>query len=40
MKSIMAETNLRGKIAMIMLCQRDGEDKKGVGIAMPQKSNS
>jgi hypothetical protein len=40
MESIMAATNLRGKIAMIMLCQRNGEDKKGVGISRPQKSNS
>jgi hypothetical protein len=36
----MATTNLRGKIAMIMICQRDGEDKKGVGIPRPQKSTS
>jgi hypothetical protein len=40
MESIMATTNLRGKIAMIMLCQRDGKDEKGVGIPRPQKSNS
>jgi hypothetical protein len=36
MESIMAEKNLRGKIAMIMLCQRDGEDEKVVGIPRPQ----
>jgi hypothetical protein len=36
----MAETNLRRKIAMIMVCQRDGEDKKGVGIPRPKKSTS
>jgi hypothetical protein len=40
MESIMAATNLRGKITMIMLCQRDGEDEKGVGIPRPQTSNS
>jgi hypothetical protein len=40
MESIMAAANLRGKIAMIMLCQRGGEDKKGVNIPRPQKSNS
>jgi hypothetical protein len=25
---------------MIMICQRDGEDKKGVGIPSPQKAIS
>jgi hypothetical protein len=40
MESIMAAAILRGKIAMIMLCQRDGKDEKGVGIPRPQKSNS
>ena len=36
----MAAANIRGKIAMIMICQRDGEDKKGGGIPRPQKSIS
>jgi hypothetical protein len=36
----MVATNLRGKITMIMLCQKDGEDEKGVGIPRPQKSSS
>ena len=40
MESLIAVANLRGKIAMIMICQRDGEDKKGVGIPKPQKSTS
>jgi hypothetical protein len=40
MESLMASTNLRGRIAMIMICQRDGEDKTGVGIPRPQKSIS
>jgi hypothetical protein len=38
MESLMASTNLRGKTTTIMICQRDGEDKKGVGIPRPQKS--
>jgi hypothetical protein len=40
MESIMAATNIREKIAMIILCQRDGEDEKGVGIPRLQTSNS
>jgi hypothetical protein len=40
MESIMETTTLRGKIAMIMLCERDGEDEKGLGIPSPKKSNS
>jgi hypothetical protein len=40
MESIMAIEILRGKIEMIMLCRRDGEDEKGVGFPRPQKSNS
>jgi hypothetical protein len=40
MESIMAATTLGGKIPIIMLCQRDGEDEKGVGIPRPKKSNS
>jgi hypothetical protein len=34
----MAASNLRGKIEMMMICQRDGEDKEGVGIPRPKKS--
>jgi hypothetical protein len=40
MESIMAAANFRGKIAMIMLCQRDGKDERGVGNPRPQKSKS
>jgi hypothetical protein len=40
MESIMAAATLRGKVAMIMLCQRDGEDEKCVAIPRPKKSNS
>jgi hypothetical protein len=36
----METTNIRRKIEMIMICQRDREDKKGVGIPKPQKSTS
>jgi hypothetical protein len=36
----MAAANLRGNITMIILCQRDGKDERGVGIPRPQKSNS
>ena len=36
----MEEENIRGKIAMIMICQRDREDKRGVGIPRPQKIQS
>ena len=36
----MEEKKFRGKIAMTMIFQRDGEDKKGVGILGPQKSIS
>ena len=40
MESLMAAANLTGKIAMIMICQRDGKDKKDVGIPRPQISTS
>jgi hypothetical protein len=40
MESIMEAENLIGKIEMIILCQRDGKDERGVGIPRPQKSNS
>jgi hypothetical protein len=33
----MAAANLRRKIAMLMICQRDGEDKRDISIPRPQK---